>query len=64
VRLRFRASASGSGCVTVQIHPVMNTGWTESGVTWNNAPAHLIDNLQQGWSQLGSVEVTSTSAAR
>ena len=41
--------------IEVAIHPVGGTGWTESGITWNNKPA-------SGASALATFTVSGTSA--
>ena len=39
VKLRFSASLSNAGRVATGVFAVSDTGWSETGITWNNRPA-------------------------
>lgn len=54
-RLRVWTKLNGAGAVDVSLHPVANTTWTETGITWNNKPARGV--------LLGSVTVLGTTYA-
>ena len=54
VKVRFRANLSGAGRVAAGVFAVTDTGWSETGITWNSRPAR--------GDLLGSTTVATTGA--
>jgi hypothetical protein len=58
LRVFGAVSSTTSGSITTLVYPVATTSWSETGITWNNKPAHGSTSLA------GASIVTSSTTAR
>src|SRR5262249_7215786 len=63
-KLRVFARSNSSGTFGVSAYAVASTGWSETGITWNNKPARSSSALRSitvGGTSLGAYDLDVTS---